>query len=312
MKKISYIAILFFGLSVACDKIDDPIPADLGTSVSLDGDVEFISEPEFNLNDSNDLKSFITNNVWDTTNGSDNSNRRFIVLEEFTGHKCSSCPRGTREVSRLKTIFGEQLIPVGIHTDFFARPNPPGSSMYTTDFRILDGQTDIGKEYVQAFTVSGNPRGIVNRVGIAKAETQWEADIIAVKDLAPSVSLSLSNYYDSINHVVRAQVEIDWKTTSSKKFNLQLYVIEGKIIDWQLDGSIDNPNYEHKFVLRKIVNSTFGKELKTAVNGETEKFQYIFKMDNEWKAKNSEVVAFIFNNDANAYEVIQANSAYVK
>ena len=69
MNKLSYIAILFFGITVACDKIDDPIPADLGSSVSLDGDVQFISEPEFNLTDSNSLISFITNNVWDTTNG---------------------------------------------------------------------------------------------------------------------------------------------------------------------------------------------------------------------------------------------------
>jgi len=309
MKKISYIAVLFFGLTLACDKIDDPIPANLGTSVSLDGDVEFISEPEFNLNDSNALKGFITNNVWDTANGADNSNRRFIVLEEFTGQKCSSCPRGAREISRLKTIFGEQLIPVGIHTGFFATPNPPGSTMYTTDFRAPGGH---GAEYVRVFKVSGNPRGIVNRVGIAKAETQWEADIIAVKDDAPDAVLSLSNYYDSINHVVRSQVEIDWNTTSTSKYHLQLYVIEGKIIDWQLDGSTDVSDYEHKFVLRKVVNSTFGKELNPAMVGGSEKFQYIFQMDMDWKAKNSEVVAFIFNNDESAYDVIQANSAYVK
>ncbi len=309
MKKISYIAILFFGLTAACDKIDDPIPADLGTSVSLDGDVEFISEPELGLTDTTLLKDFITNNVWDTTNGSDNSNRRFMVLEEFTGQKCSSCPRGTREISRLRTIFGEQLIPVGIHTGFFATPNPPGSPMYTTDFRAPGGH---GAVYAVKFGVSGNPRGIVNRIGNAKAETQWEADIIAVKDDAPDAVLSLSNYYDSINHVVRSQVEIDWKKTSSNEYHLQLYVIEGKIIDWQLDGSTDIPNYEHKFVLRKVVNSTFGKELEDAVNGESEKFQYIFKLDNEWKSKNTEIVAFIFNNDESAYEVIQANSAYVK
>ena len=309
MNKLSYIAILFFGITVACDKIDDPIPADLGSSVSLDGDVQFISEPEFNLTDSNSLISFITNNVWDTTNGSDNSNRRFIVLEEFTGQKCSSCPRGTREISRLKDIFNEQLIPVGIHTGFFANPNPPTADKYTTDFRAPGGH---GTAYVQAFKVSGNPRGIVNRVGIAKAETQWEADINAVKDIAQEATLSLSNYYDSINHVVRSQVEIDLNIPSSNEYHLQLYVIEGKIIDWQLDGAIDVPDYEHKFVLRKVVNSTFGKELDTAVVGGSEKFQYIFKMDNEWKAKNSEVVAFIFDNDPNAYEVIQANSAYVK
>ena len=309
MNKINIILLLFIGLIFACDKIDDPIPADLGSSVSLDGDVEFISDPELGLNDTTSLKNFISNNVWDTTQGADNSSRRFIVLEEFTGHKCSSCPRGTREITRLKSIFGEQLIPVGIHTGFFASPNPAGSSMYTRDFRVPGGH---GAAYVQAFKVSGNPRGIVNRVGIAKAETQWEADINAAKDLAPAASLSLRHYSDSINHVVRAQVEINWNTSSTNQYHLQLYVIEGKIIDWQLDGATDVQNYEHKYVLRDVVNGTFGKQLLPAVSGETEKIQYIFSLDNEWEAKNSEVVAFIFNNDANAYEVIQANSAFIK
>ena len=313
MRKLNFILILAIGLIFACDKIDDPIPSDLGNSISLGGDVEFISEPELALNDSAAIQNFITNNIWDTTNGGDNSTRRFILLEEFTGHKCTSCPRGTREISRLKTIFGEQLIPIGIHTGFFANPNAPGSFMYTTDFRILDDENkDIGRAYTDAFTVSGNPRGIVNRVGIAKAETQWEANINAVKDDAPDAVLRLANYYDSINHVVRSQVEIDWKKTSSDEYHIQLYVIEGKIIDWQLDGTFNDPNYEHKFVLRKIVNSTFGKELKPAVEGESENFQYIYKLDLNWKAKDAEVVAFIFNNDENAYEVIQANSAYVK
>lgn len=311
MKNIKFLVLsLVFGFGItSCDKVDDPIPSDLGTSISLDGDVEFISEPDLGLTDTTSLKNFISSNSWDTTAGADNSNTRFIVLEEFTGHKCSSCPRGTREISRLKGIFGEQLIPVGIHTGFFANPNPAGSAMYTTDFRVSGGH---GTAYVNAFKVSGNPRGIVNRVGIAKAETQWEADINAVKDLAPDATLALTNYYDSTNHNVRAQVDITWNTASTKQYHVQLYVIEGKIIDWQLDGSFDDPNYEHKFVLRKVVNDTFGKELQTATVGGTEKIQYIFNLDENWKAKNVEVVAFIFNNDPNDYEVIQANSAFIQ
>ena len=81
-------------LIIGCDKISDPIPRDLGTSIDVGGGVEIIAEPEFGFTDSASIAQFIDTNTWRTATGADNSTRRFIVLEEFTGHKCTSCPKG--------------------------------------------------------------------------------------------------------------------------------------------------------------------------------------------------------------------------
>lgn len=314
--KITKTFILIFIFTIfGCDKIDDPIPSDLGTSIAFGEGVEFIPSPELGLTDSASIRNFIDSNVWTLVQGADNSTRRFIILEEFTGHKCTSCPKGTREILRLQDRFKEQLIPVGIHTGQFAKPNAPGSFMYTTDFRIKssDGSNeDVGKAYSDRFVVDGNPRGVVSRIGTVEPETAWESSIEAILGDQPKAKLDITNYYDSINHVVRSQIDIEWLESLSEGYNLQLYAIEGKIFDWQLDGPLDDPDYEHKFVLRKIVNGTFGKSLKPANLGDEEKIQYIFSLDNNWVGKNMEVVAFIFNNDQTVNEVIQANSAFLQ
>lgn len=312
MKKIKFLAVLAFFAIAACDKIDDPIPEGLGISGLFVGGVEIIPDPSFDLTDTNSIKTFIDTNVWTTINGGDNSNTKFVTLEEFTGHRCTSCPTGTREITRLKGIFNERLIPIGIHTGTFAVPDKSGSPQYSTDFRV-GGDDDDAFIYVDRFGVEGNPRGIVNRIGVAGAETTWESSIRTELANLPDAKLALTTHYDSVNNVIRAQADIEWNTTpSSNNMNIQLYVIEGKIFDWQLDNGVINPNYEHKFVLRKIVNGTFGRKLRDAEIGDTEKVQYIFKADSKWKAKNVEVVAFVFNNVQGAYKVIQANSAFVK
>ena len=45
---------------------------------------------------------------------------RVVLLEEFTGHTCTVCPDGAREVERLLDVYGDSLIAVGVHAGTFA------------------------------------------------------------------------------------------------------------------------------------------------------------------------------------------------
>src|SRR5688572_11507337 len=83
---------------------------------------------------------------------------RVILLEEFTGKGCTNCPKGSREIENLLTLFPENLVAVSIHAGFFANPalfpqlgpndlRPPQAD----ELLNLLGQPD------------GYPSGIVNR-----------------------------------------------------------------------------------------------------------------------------------------------------
>lgn len=308
MKKLAFYLFLLAGLISSCDKVDDPFKGIRSTSLTIDG-VEHIVEKSLGINDSLALVNFISNNTWVEKTSPDNDNTRFIVLEEFTGHTCTFCPNGTREIKRLDGIFGDQLIPISIHAGNFAVPAPNGNK-YTTDFRVPEGRGEI---YINEFNVSGYPSGIVSRIKQnASGAATWEQDINSIKDDIPMARLVMTNYYSSQRNVIRCEVEINWKQTLAEEYNLQLFLLEDNIIDWQLDNGVEKPDYNHRHVLRKVINDTFGKTLEPAVSDETVKFQYIFTTNAAWKPADLEVVAFVFNRDNSSYEVIQANAVHVQ
>ncbi len=313
MEKRKYlISLIIAFIVISCDKIDDPIPKDSGTSVDF-GDTEFIIDQSLNIADTSELRVLIESNTW-IEKTSPVNDKRFIVLEEFTGMKCIFCPEGTKEIVRLDSIYQEQLIPVGIHAGTFALPNFVGDK-YRNDYRVLPHSND----YLNTFHKgSGYPSGIVSRIGgIVEGKDNWENSIRAIENDAPVATINITNFYSEAANILRINVELEWLQTIAGNFNLQTYVLEDNIIDWQKFPSSVVPNeipdYNHRHVLRKVVNDdTFGKNLAPAEQGEKQTIQFVFPFNPDWNADNVETVSFIFDNDVSSYEVMQANAAKIK
>ena len=296
---------LFF---LGCEKVDDPYPVNDGQSIPYQG-TEYIIDTEFEIGNTTQLITFIDNNNWESLTSPNNSNQRFILLEEFTGQKCTFCPDGTREIIRLDTIFKEVLIPVAIHAGTFAEPQDPSSGKYTTDFRVDGGHSE---DYLNQFNPGkAFPRGTVSRFdnGSVSGPAAWEGQINSLKSESPIASLTINNHYSPNQNAVRVQIDLEWLTNTTEEYNLQVYLAEDHIIDWQLDNGVAVPNYDHRHVLRKVVNGTWGKSIGQAIQGETISIQYITRVDADWKANDMESIAFIYKNDG--YEVMQANAAYI-
>lgn len=309
MKKIFLLLSISAFIFQACDKIDDPIPKDASSSAS-DGNIEFVVDASLGLSSIDSIRDFISSKSWDSIESVDNSAQRFVVLEEFTGHYCNNCPDGAREIARLKGEYGDQIIPIAIHaTQQFAAPRT-AAGKYSTDFRVEGGH---GETYLGDLNIGALPQGIVSRTTSSGRQiSQWESDFLAIRNNAPLASLTIKNFYASTDTIVRTRIEINWLNTSSENYNLQVHLLESNVIDWQLDGPTDVPDYNHKHILRKVVNGTYGKALKDATIGSKETIEYITTFKNAWKPENIEVVAFVFNSDPNSYEIIQGNAAHIK
>ncbi len=303
--------LLFLGtilVFASCDKIDDPFPSNVGQSIDYQG-TEYIIDQTFGVGNPNELLSFLNNHQWISKTAPDNSAQRFVLLEEFTGHRCTFCPNGTKEILRLDNKFGDTLVPVGIHAGNFAIPDPAGSKFFT-DFRVPN---EDGEEYLKVFNVSGYPSGLVSRAKAnASGPTTWENDIKTNKNKAAIATLAMTNYSSPTSNAIRSNLSITWNRNLSSEFNLQVFLVEDNIVDWQLDNGSEEEFYNHRHVLRKVVNSRFGKELEAVVKDETIDFEYIFSYEADWNVNNLDVVAFLFNRDASSYEVIQVNAAHVK
>ncbi len=243
--------------------------------------------------------------------GNDSTVTRKILLEEFTGHQCNSCPAAHLVAAQLKTLYPADIVVVGIHaTATFAAPqsNPDGS--YSTDFR-----TPAAAAYVNSFGVTFLPTGMLNRTpyngSITISHDAWSS---AVSDIIGQPA-ALDIWFSQLTHdpgtsTVSAEVKVAVLAPVSGDHNLTIYLTEDHVIDWQLNSQAsppDIPDYDHRHVLRDNINGTWGAPFfsGSAAVGDTLSLIYTgVAMDPGWNAANCALVAFVYNTDT--YEVLQA------
>lgn len=247
--------------------------------------------------------------------------KRRILVEEFTGHYCTNCPQGAAEVKRLLEVYGSQIVPVSIHSDpSFANPHVNGNgdpvhfiggvAAYSTDFRTTEGDL-----YYNTFGVSGIPKALISRTNNGEASSlgQWETNILAILNDEAKAEINIETSYNTSSKQVTINVETEWLLDGgSDTYRIQVYIVEDHVTDWQLNAGVDIPDYDHRHVLRAVVNSAWGDPLNnpsSAGNKETKSYSYT--LANGWNEDNCEVVAFVYKESPN-YEVIQANIEHVK
>lgn len=246
-------------------------------------------------------------------NGGGETVKRRALLEEFTGHRCNTCPAAHAVAANMASAFGDQLIVVGVHaTDFFAAPlNPPAANgAYSTDFR-----TPAGNAYATAFSVSFLPTGLVNRKpfnsSITISSGNWSSAIgdIVAQDAVCDVWFS-SLTHDAGANTVSAEVKVALLAPITGDHNITVYLTEDHVIDWQLNSLVSPPdveNYDHRHVLRTNLNGTWGQPaiITSGQTGDTLTFSYsAVAMDPAWNAANCALVAYLYNTASN--EVLQA------
>jgi hypothetical protein len=244
----------------------------------------------------------VDNPIAPTTNTTVNEEGRIILIEEFTGQLCTYCPDGAREIERLDSIYGEQLISVSFHAGPFASPGNGAPNDFTTT---------SGDSYFTTFGVSSNPAATVSRLNGATitGATQWESEINSIKDLDPEISIAFSTVYDSISREVNINVETEWllKGDPSVNYKMQVFIIEDHITAYQLDNGNHINDYDHRHLFRGSVNGTWGTLLtEGSTVGTIETNQFNYTLDPTWVDNNCEIIVFVYKEGPD-YEVIQAN-----
>lgn len=237
---------------------------------------------------------------------------RTVLLEDYTGFRCSNCPEAAEELKRLQCLYGARVIPLAVHvTETFAEPenNPDGS--FETDFR-----TDIGNIYESTFeTGLFLPNGMVNRKQFQGTYYQtWQGWDGLVKDeLAkpPEALIDLNVNYDEGTREATAEIKISALVNlNASPYRLSVLLSEDSIIDWQKDYRLTPPktsNYVHMHTLRAAFNGTWGDEVNSGnpiPAGFTETTSKSLIIEPEFVDHNCNVVVFIFRDDTK--EVIQA------
>jgi len=277
MKKTLFLFSIIALAFASCDKIDDPTPNNFVGTEGI---------------------------IWDDSLYIESStSMRKIIIEEFTGQLCTYCPDGAREIERLDSIYTNQFIPISIHAGAFADPNNGAPD----DFRTTEGTA-----YNNTFGASSYPAGTVSRLNNAAVtgNSQWETDILSIKNDAPKVSIGLSTLYDDSTRTLKSIVSTEWLSNETGNYNVQLYLLEDSIVAYQLDNSVHIQNYTHRHMLRKAINGTWGTPIPSSNLGDTDTQDFAIELNSAWNKDHCIVVAHVYK-VAPDYEILQAEELHI-
>lgn len=300
MKKLK----LVFGLAVliisihSCDKIEQPLEKkNVGQPVDTTG-----NDTTINYTSYSDTSLTI----------------RKLLLEEFTGHGCGNCPSAAITANQHKQTYGDTLILVSIHASFFAAPNYPNNS-YATDFRTI-----AGTEYNNFWDVdgAGYSQGFISRSNIINNNiiippASWGTAIANMKNLLPDVKLEIGLIYNSSSRTLSTTTKTTALNQLNNAYKLIVYLIEDNIIDWQQNYSLPSgqqhvSNYNHRHVLRDVINGTWGEEIipaATSAGSRHTKTYNNYVINSNWNVSNCMIVAYLYN--STTYEIIQAEEVHI-
>lgn len=236
---------------------------------------------------------------------------RRVMLEKFTGHRCTFCPAGEIIANDLATyynnLYGEEyLYLVSIHEGPFAELQLPN---YDTDYT-----TPAGDAYGETFSPSGYPQGMIDRVYQDNTYTfgrsSWGSRVASIIGQPAALDLRIDTLgHDAGGIDARIKVKLA-QAPGSFTHALTLYLLESHIIDWQIDGNAnppDIPNYEHNHVLRSALNGTWGQNLDLTGLSTGDSLMVdlndLAVPSNVLDINNCYVLAYVYRTDT--YEVLQ-------
>lgn len=239
--------------------------------------------------------------------------QRGILIEEFTGVRCVNCPAGAEAIAQLKEIYQERLIPVSLHTGFFANPYPES----LIDFRTNDA--DAQETFIGA--PQGYPSAVINRKrfqgepGLQLGRASWAGYIAQELSAEPAIAIGLTTEFNDANGDLSIDVELLGRTgTDGRVSFLTVQILESKIEDVQLTPEGKKADYLHEHALRKAVTSPLGESIGAFTPGQTFSKSFTSDIPGDYNPAQIEVVAFVHYADADegGKEVLQAVGAKIK
>lgn len=230
---------------------------------------------------------------------------RKVLFDEYTGHTCIGCPEGHTILDQLLTQYGDTLVAVGIHANWFAEPE---AGLFSYDFR-----TPTGEQLYLDYHISNNPQAIINRGGSALDKSLWSSEMHHA-DRTLHAAIQMINQYNEANQ----SLKINTKTTMLEDYDqavqLSLLLVEDHIVKPQKFSDHIDTFYVHNHVLRAGINGNYGERISNGgLVSKDSSYLYGYTLDfsgTDWVPENCSVIAILL--DESSKEVLQVEKTKVK
>lgn len=235
---------------------------------------------------------------------------RAVFIEDFTGHRCKNCPKASKAIKALDSIYGPTLIiPVALHA---GPSNFTGvNTDYPTDFTTVEGD-----DIATLFGIFALPMGMVQRADYPTAHqktyTAWAG--LAAQEIAstPEALFTLSAAYDSVSRQAIVHYSAALQSAQADALGIAVYLKESHIISPQLmPNNTRDEFYMHKNVFRAAPLGPTGVEVSATGGSAGQVFtgSATKTLDPLWNPKECEWVVILY--DRSTYRVLQPAQIFV-
>lgn len=253
---------------------------------------------------------YITNLTTPITN---TESKQRVLLEDYTGWRCTNCPRAAAKTTELISKYNTSLVVMAVHSTGFASPS---STNNNADFR-----TEYGEKWAKDFGCNALPAGLINRnkfgSGFVVNDGNWDFEIQnKLSSLEHIMDIHLGAIYREQEDDILVSVKSYFHHSINYPTNINVLVVESGILGVQLNA---NPEYG---ATPKIEDFIFNHVLrkKGIINyplssGETlsgTKLSNNYLLEKDYNIKDvSKCSLIVFVSNSLTKEIIQVNEIHL-
>lgn len=231
------------------------------------------------------------------------ASNKTIVVEDFTGVKCTWCPTGHRLSENYLSTHLAKMIIIATQCNYYGTPYKNQPDFRTTFSAALEDNAHV----------LGYPGGSLNRAVFSNHSVQtdsymamymtdeswYEAADKIIAETAP-VNIGIKTSFDVAARSLSAVVETFYTSTVTSPLYIHVAITESGLVASQIDKGVVNSKYVHDHVLRTYLTGQWGEQIATStVQGTRTQTTYTFTFPANFNADKCKVIAFVSENKKN-------------
>ncbi|MBL4861618.1 MAG: Omp28-related outer membrane protein [Crocinitomicaceae bacterium] len=228
---------------------------------------------------------------------------RVLLMQEFTGVYCYTCPLAHYITSDLIQMYPNRIAAMNIHSHFYSIYDDPNVMGNLYDFRTEDGDSMVSMlgGVMSVPSAAFNMKLLAGEANItSNARDNWMGYASNELSTPPKVNIEMATSFDNSTRNVKIVVKYHALEDLNENLYHSIAIVENDIIDKQfVDTAVVN-DYHHMHIFRDMVTDAKADFIGiTPTQGQVFIKVFNYTIPAEWNENNIDVISYVHQKDAN-------------